>query len=105
MNGDTIKIRITGSATQIDVKLLIRHPMTTRVIDANGTVIKPPHHITVLRCWLDGREVYRADLGSGISQNPFFSFSIPHAAGPAPMLKVRWDDNHDDFDEVLKTVS
>ena len=58
----------------IAVRVAIRHPMETGFrYDLMGRAI-PKNVVNTLRCTYGGVEVFRADMGSGISANPYLQF-------------------------------
>ena len=75
----------------IDVRILIQHPMETGFRhDDVGHLIKR-NIINALTCRYNGVEVFRADLSSGISANPFLQFhTIAEASGE---LEFSWIDD------------
>lgn len=79
------------SGDVIEVRTLINHAMETgNRKDAAGYVI-PRQIIHTLDAAFEGREVFRAELRSGISANPFIAF---HMRVPGPgTLKLRWIDD------------
>jgi sulfur-oxidizing protein SoxZ len=75
----------------VEIRIAIQHPMETgyRAND-NGTPI-PKNVINNLRCFYNGAEVFRAEMGSGISANPYLSFFI--VAGASGELRFDWIDD------------
>jgi sulfur-oxidizing protein SoxZ len=58
----------------ITVRLAIQHPMETGFrYDHMGRVI-PKNVVNTLTCRYNGAEVFRAEMGSGISANPYLQF-------------------------------
>ena len=61
--GDTIEIRVA-----------IQHPMETGFrFDIDGRAV-PKNVVNQFVCRFEGREVFRAEMGSGIAANPFLDF-------------------------------
>ena len=75
----------------IEVRILIQHPMETGYRhDDVGHLIKR-NVINVLSCRYNGVEVFRADLSSGISANPYVQFyTVAEASGN---LEFTWIDD------------
>ena len=75
----------------IEVRILIQHPMETGYRhDDVGHLIKR-NVINVLSCRYAGVEVFRADLSSGISANPYVQFyTVAEASGD---LEFTWVDD------------
>ncbi|MDB5866149.1 MAG: thiosulfate oxidation carrier complex protein SoxZ [Betaproteobacteria bacterium] len=58
----------------ITVRIAIQHPMETGFrFDHSGRPI-PKNVVNTLTCRYDGVEVFRAEMGSGISANPYLQF-------------------------------
>ena len=77
-----------------EVRVLVQHPMETGFRrDANGQTI-PAHTVTNLRANYGGREVFRAELGTGISANPYLSFFV--VAQESGELAIEWVDDRGD---------
>ena len=75
----------------IEIRILIQHPMETGYRhDDVGRLIKR-NVINVLSCRYNGVEVFRADLSSGISANPYVQFyTVAEASGN---LEFSWIDD------------
>jgi sulfur-oxidizing protein SoxZ len=74
-----------------EVRVLVQHPMETGFRrDANGQTI-PANVVTNLVATYAGREVFRADLGTGISANPYVTFFV--RAQESGELAVEWIDD------------
>ncbi len=75
----------------VEVRLLIAHPMETGFRrDANGRAF-PMNVVNSLACRYAGVEVFRAELGSGISANPYLAFWV--VARESGELVVDWIDD------------
>ena len=75
----------------IDIRTVVTHPMETgNRRDAEGKSI-PRNIIHSFIATFEGQRVFRADLGSGISANPYFSFSM-RVPGPGSFLFTWVDD-------------
>ncbi len=80
---------LSGQGTT--VRLLIRHPMETGFrFDINGTPI-PKNVIHTLAAQLNGIQIFKATLDSGISADPFFQFEIKASQGGK--LILQWTDD------------
>ena len=76
---------------RIEIRVAIQHPMETGYrTDDNGTSI-PKNVINKLACRYNGAEVFRAEMGSGISANPYLSFFI--IAANSGELRFDWVDD------------
>lgn len=75
----------------IDVKAVITHAMETgNRKDADGKPI-PRSIIHTVVATFEGAQVFRAAFGSGISANPFVSFSM-RVPGPGTLV-IAWTDD------------
>jgi sulfur-oxidizing protein SoxZ len=74
-----------------EVRVLLQHPMESGFRrDMQGATI-PLHIVDRLSCRIGGREVFRAELGSGIAANPYIAFHVrAEASGP---VEVTWSDD------------
>ena len=76
---------------QIEIRIAIQHPMETGYrVEDNGTAITKNVN-NKLVCRYNGAEVFRAEMGSGISANPYLSFFIVAAASGE--LRFDWVDD------------
>jgi len=74
-----------------EVRVLVQHPMETGFRrDLDGQSI-PANIVDKLACRLAGREVFSAELGTGISANPYIAFFTTADAGGE--LVVEWSDD------------
>ena len=75
----------------VTVRLAIQHPMETGFrFDMMGRAI-PKNVINTLVCRYNGEEVFRAELGSGISANPYLQFFL--RAEASGELVFEWVDD------------
>lgn len=75
----------------VEIRLLIQHPMENgfRRDPLGRAVAKNIIHRLVAR--YDGREILRAELGSGIAANPYFAFFTRATA--SGQIEVEWEDD------------
>ena len=74
-----------------EVKTLIAHPMETGYRPGeNGTII-PRNIIHTFTASFSGKEVFRAELNSGISANPYLAFHVKVQASGE--LVMTWIDD------------
>ena len=75
----------------IEVRIAIQHPMETGFrFDLNGRAV-PKNVINQVVCRYNGAEVFRAELGSGISANPFIEFNA--IAEKSGRFEFEWVDD------------
>lgn len=75
----------------IEIRLLLEHPMENGFRrDSLGRAL-PKNVIHTLRVRYDGRDILRAELGSGIAANPYLAFfTLATASGE---IDVSWIDD------------
>lgn len=88
----------------IEVRTFIPHPMETgrRKSPASGQVV-PEDIIRSFRASFNGVEIFRAELSTGISANPFIAFPM-RADGPGELVCV-WDDGRSQTWTARATVA
>jgi len=85
------------------VRVAMRHPMETgfrRGVDGRTV---PPNVIDAVVCRYGGREVFRAELGTGMAANPILSFYV--VAEASGELVVEWHDDRGDSGRASAAVS
>jgi sulfur-oxidizing protein SoxZ len=92
MNKPRVKLPEAVKAGEIiDIKTVVTHMMETgNRKDAEGKTI-PRNIIHTFIARFAGAEVFRAEFGSGISANPFLSFSM-RVPGPGS-FEFSWTDD------------
>lgn len=87
-----MKIKAVLQNNAVSVKMLIPHPMETgRRKEQNGALV-PAHFITEVTASWNGETVFHAELGPGVSKDPYLSFQFTGAKA-GDMLKVTWIDS------------
>jgi len=86
-----------------EVRILVQHPMETGFRrDMNGRAI-PMNVLNHVSCRYGGREVFSAELGSGVAANPYIAFYVTaDASGP---LQVEWSDDRGEKGSFSTTVN
>jgi sulfur-oxidizing protein SoxZ len=86
-----------------EIKVLVQHPMETGYRrDLNGQAI-PAHIVDKLACRIDGREVFSAELGTGVSANPYIAFfAVVQESG---IVVVEWSDDRGDAGKVAAAIT
>lgn len=96
-----VKAKFKDGVTR--VRLLARHPMETgRRIDPHTQKPIPAHYIQELSCEYNGNRVFFAQLGPGVSKDPYMAFAF-NGGEKGKTLKLRWNDNVGDT-EVTEAV-
>lgn len=87
----------------VDIRIAIQHPMETGYRhDAMGNTI-PKNTINNLVCRYNGVEVFRAEMGSGITANPYLQFSL--LAQDSGKIEFTWVDDAGEKGEVSAALS
>lgn len=86
------RIRAQSNANGALVRVLMAHEMETgQRRDAAGKIV-PAWHITDVTATLNGRPVFAAEWGPGVSRNPFLQFAL-RGAKAGDRLAIGWRDN------------
>ncbi|MBC6413574.1 MAG: thiosulfate oxidation carrier complex protein SoxZ [Chromatiales bacterium] len=97
---NSIKMRISKKGDEVIVKALIKHPMETgRKVDPDTGETIPAHFIQTVIGEYDGRKVFTAYWGTGVSENPFISFKFK-GGEESKMVKLSWFDNQGASDSL-----
>jgi sulfur-oxidizing protein SoxZ len=88
------RLRVPPTAKRgevIEIRLLLQHPMENGFRrDTLGRSV-PRNIIHRLVARYDGREILRAELGTGIAANPYFAFFTRATASGD--VEVSWEDD------------
>ena len=88
------RLNVQGKARRgeaVLVRLVIQHPMETGFrVDAEGRLFAK-NLIRFIACRYGGREVWRAELGSGMAANPYVEFFI--RADMNGDIEMNWEDD------------
>jgi sulfur-oxidizing protein SoxZ len=99
----TIRVRATSKDDLTEVQALIQHPMDSGFIkDSKGELI-PAHFIQKLTFEHNGKPVFAADWGGGISKDPYVKFSFK-GGKKGDELKVSWSDNKGATDSTTAKI-
>ena len=86
-----------------EVRVLVQHPMETGFRrDLDGQSI-PTNIVDKLACRLAGREIFSAELGTGIAANPYIAFFT--TADASGELVVEWSDDRGEKGRVTTMVT
>ena len=87
-----MKIKASVQNNVASVKMLIPHPMETGRRKGEDGSFVPAHFISEVTATCGGDTVFHAELGPGVSKNPYLSFQFGDAKD-GEVLKVSWADN------------
>ena len=100
----SIKMRISKKDDEVIVKALIKHPMETgrRMDQETGETI-PAHFIQTVIAEYEGKKVFTAYWGTGVSKNPFISFKFK-GGEESKVVKLSWFDNKGQSDSLETAI-
>ena len=99
-----MKIKAVAQNNVVSVKMLMPHPMETgRRKDQNGALV-PEHYITEVTATCGADTVFHAELGPGVSKDPYLSFQFTGAKA-GEMLKVCWVDNKGGTETAAEAIT
>ena len=88
------RVKVPPKAKQgdvIEIRCMVMHPMENGYnFDSQGTLL-PVHLINTFVCRYSGDEVFRANLGTGISANPSLTFYT--VARESGTIEFAWYDD------------
>ncbi|MGZ9810777.1 thiosulfate oxidation carrier complex protein SoxZ [Pseudoroseicyclus sp. H15] len=79
---------------QVEIKLIISHPMETGFRTGPDGKLVPRNIIHEITCRYMGAEVFRAELHPAVAANPFFSFWL--TAEESGDVELSWVDEAGD---------
>lgn len=88
----TIKMRAQLKGALTEVKVLMSHPMETGRRKNDAGEVLPAHFIQLVNVTLNGKTVFEAQWGTGVSKNPYLTFYLTEAK-VADTLQATWHDN------------
>jgi len=104
MATDTIKLRTSLAGDVVEVKALIKHPMTSSAeVDKATGKNKDPLYIQTVVAEVNGTVVMSGNLSQAVSKNPYLAFKTPAKAGDK--IKLSWTDNTGDKDSAEAAVA
>ena len=99
---EPMRVRATQNGDLVEVKILIKHEMTSRLKwDIGGHLILP-HFIQTLRGTCNNKPILYAHFGGSVSKDPYFAFKFK-GGQQGDKVVVSWIDTEGDTrsDETL----
>jgi len=93
-----MKMRATLAGGNIDLRVLMTHPMTTA---QSGQALHFIQNITVKH---NGRTVIESETSQAVSRNPVFSFRLKGGA-KGDKIEVSWLDNKGESNRIEGVVA
>ena len=101
---DPMRIRAQASGDKATVRVLMAHEMESgQRKDAAGKLV-PAWHIQDVTATHNGKTVFTAEWGGGVSKNPFLQFVVKGAKA-GDKIGISWKDNKGDSRSDEATVS
>lgn len=97
-----MRAQLKGAFTE--VKVLMSHPMETGRRKNDAGELMPAHFIQLVNVALNGKVVFEAQWGTGVSKNPYLTFYLSEAK-VGDTLQVTWYDNLGETASAEVTVS
>jgi sulfur-oxidizing protein SoxZ len=102
---EPMRIRATMAGDVADVKVLMNHPMETGLRkDAKTGQLVPAHFIQEVTATINGATVLSAEIGSGVSKNPYLGFKVKGAKAGDKVV-VTWSDNKGDTNSAEASIA
>ncbi len=92
MGQSTIRIKARKKADQIEVKILITHPMETGFRQTLEGKVVPEYFIKEVTCYHNHNLVLKSHWGVAVSKDPYLSFKISGGA-VGDTIRISWQDN------------
>lgn len=99
---EPMRVRATRNGDLVEVKILMKHEMTSRLKwDIGGHLILP-HYIQTIRGTCNGRPVLYMHFGGSVSKDPYFAFKFS-GGQQGDKVVISWVDTEGDTrtDETL----
>jgi sulfur-oxidizing protein SoxZ len=101
---DSIKIRAKSDGEVTTVKVLVSHPMETGTRkDSKTNELVPAHFIQEFKAEVNGKVVFKSNVGAGVAKNPYFAFKFKGASS-GDTIKISWVDNKGESDSAEATI-
>ena len=99
-----MRIRAQAAGDKATVRVLMAHEMESgQRKDAAGKLV-PAWHIQEVTATHNGKPVFTAEWGGGVSKNPFLQFVVKGAKA-GDKIGINWKDNKGDSRSDEATVS
>ncbi len=99
-----MKIKAIAKDNVVSVKILIQHVMETgRRKDETGKIV-PGHYITEVSAQHKGETVFQAELGPGVSKDPYIAFQFTGGA-VGETISISWIDSKGGTEKTDSIIS
>ncbi len=99
-----MRVRAVQNGDVVEVKLLMKHRMISRLSWDSRANLVQPHFIQTVRGTCNGKLVLLVHFGGSVARDPYFSFRF-RGGKVGDRLVISWVDNQGDkrTDETLIT--
>ena len=100
--GDPMRVRAVHTSGVVEVKVLMKHRMLSRLSWSPEGQLILPHFIQTLRGTCNGRPVLHVHFGGSVSRDPYFAFKFK-GGQKGDRVVITWIDTEGDTrtDETL----
>jgi len=99
-----MKVKAVAQNNVVSVKVLIQHVMETgRRKDETGKIL-PGHYITEVTAQHKGETVFQAELGPGVSKDPYLSFQFTGGI-VGETVSISWVDSKGGTEKTDSIIS
>jgi len=103
----SIRMRARASAGVTKIETLIEYKIVTGMVKDKLTgqfeVKKPQRFVKTITVSLNGKQIFAGDLSIGSSNDPFLALKVK-GGKDGDMVKVHWEDNQGNWDELSRAV-
>ncbi len=99
---EPMRLRATQNGEQVEVKILIKHRMISRLTWDVGGHLNLPHYIQTIRGTCNGRPILHVHFSGSVARDPYFAFRFKGGA-KGDRISITWIDTEGDSrtDETL----
>ena len=97
-----MKAKAKAKENLVEVKVLAKHPMETGLRKNKEGNVVPAHYIEQLTATVGGQQVFVANLGPGVSKNPYVKFY--YQGGSGDTVDLSWVDNNQQSETIQVQV-
>jgi sulfur-oxidizing protein SoxZ len=99
-----MKVKAVAQNNVVSVKILVQHVMETgRRKDETGKLV-PGHYITEVNAEHKGERVFQAELGPGVSKDPYLAFQFT-GGSVGETVTISWVDNNGGSEKTDSVIS
>ncbi len=102
--GDPMRVRAVHNSGVVEVKVLMKHRMLSRLSWSPEGQLILPHFIQTLRGTCNGRPVLHVHFGGSVARDPYFSFKFK-GGKVGDKVEISWVDTEGDTRTDETTVT